>query len=290
MAVHFAAEVSSNHNRSLKRCLEFIDQAAMINCTSVKFQLFRIDDLFIPEVIANRPDIKQRKQWELPVDFLPHLAERCREKGVTFGCTPFYLKAVEVLYPYVDYYKIASYELLWSDLLKECAGSKKPITLSTGMATMEEVDRAVHTIRESGGEDLTLLHCASAYPASAKSCNLAAMDTMRKQFKLPVGWSDHSVQPAVIQRAVHRWQASMVEFHLDLEGQGEEFASGHCWLPGQIESVIAEINLGFTADGRTIKEPAPEEMIERSWRADPVDGLRPLQETRRSINNDGKRS
>ena len=290
MSVHFAAEVSSNHNRSLKRCLEFIDQAAMINCTSVKFQLFRIDELFIPEIVATRPDIKHRKEWELPVDFLPCLAECCREKAIAFGCTPFYLKAVEELFPYVDYYKIASYELLWNDLLKECAGTNIPIILSTGMSTIEEVSGAVETIINNGGKKLTLLHCASAYPASARSCNLSAIDTMRRKFKLPVGWSDHSVQAGVIYRAVHRWQASLVEFHLDLEGRGEEFASGHCWLPDQIGAVISEINLGFTADGSSKKEPAAEEKIERSWRADPVDGLRPLQETRRSINNDRKRN
>ena len=90
------------------------------------------------------------------------------------------------------------------------------------------------------------------------------------------GWSDHSVSPAVIYRAVHRWGAKMIEFHLDLEGMGEEYKTGHCWLPDQIYPVIEEVTLGFEADGSGKKVPMPSEVADRDWRADPSDGLRPL--------------
>ena len=88
------------------------------------------------------------------------------------------------------------------------------------------------------------------------------------------------MNPGVIYRAVHRWDVTLIEFHLDLDGQGEEFQIGHCWLPDQIRPVIEGVQLGIEADGEGEKEPMPSEMVEREWRADPKDGLRPLVEMR----------
>ena len=100
------------------------------------------------------------------------------------------------------------------------------------------------------------------------------------------GWSDHSVNPGVLYRAVHRWGAEMIEFHLDLEGEGEEYRTGHCWLPEQIKHVIETIKSGLNADGNGEKVPAAAELAERDWRADPGDGLRPLLKIRKSWRND----
>lgn len=280
---HFVAEVSSNHHRDLERCFKFIDTAALVGCDSVKFQLFRIDELFAPEILAQSARHRARKEWELPVEFLSPLAERCRQREILFSCTPFYLDAVEELLPYVDFYKIASYELLWDDLLRACAGTGKPVVLSTGMATMNEIARAVETLRKAGCRDLTLLHCVSGYPTPLDECNLACIRTLAESFGCPTGWSDHSVSPAVIHRAVHRWGAGMIEFHLDLEGEGEEFKTGHCWLPEQIGEVIAATAAGLRADGDGEKIPTPAELPDREWRADPVDGLRPFKKVRESF-------
>jgi sialic acid synthase SpsE len=279
----FVAEVSSNHHRDLNRCLAFIDRAASIGSSAVKFQLFRIADLFAPEALAYQTELRQREAWELPVEFLPALADRCRQRGVRFGCTPFYVEAVDTLVPHVDFFKIASYELLWADLLTRCAGSGKPVVLATGMATLDEITHAADTLRRAGCRDLTLLHCISGYPAPAGESNLAAIQTMAQACGCPVGWSDHSVSPAVIYRAIHRWGASMIEYHLDLDGTGDEFATGHCWLPDQMREVIATVRAGEMADGSGEKVPAPSERRDREWRADPVDGLRPLRATREGL-------
>lgn len=276
----FIAEVSSNHSRDLRRSLDFIDAAAAIGCDTVKFQLFRIDQLFSPEILRKSEQHRNRRQWELPLAFLPELSARCREKGVRFSCTPFYLDAVAELEPYVAFYKIASYELLWDDLLAACARTRKPVVLSTGMATMDEIKHAVDVLRQAGCEAPTLLHAISAYPAPPAEANLAAIDAIRGATGCDVGWSDHTVEPAVIQRAIHRWGATAIEFHLDLDGKGEEFKAGHCWLPDQIARVIRETRTGFAADGSGIKEPSRAELPDRMWRADPSDGLRPLKEIR----------
>ena len=279
----FVAEVSSNHHRDLERCLEFIQTSADLGCDAVKFQLFRVRELFAPEALRRDPKLLAREAWELPVSFLPDLAKGCRTAGIQFSCTPFYLEAVAELLPFVDFYKIASYELMWDDLLKACGGTGKPVVLSTGMATLAEVEHACSVLRRAGCRDLTLLHCVSSYPAKPEECNLAAIATLREACDCPVGWSDHSVNPGVIFRAVHHWGATMVEFHLDLEGEGAEFSSGHCWLPHGMRSVIASVRTGLLAEGDGQVGPAPSEMEEREWRADPEDGLRPLRSTRTNL-------
>ena len=280
--VNFIAEVSSNHASDLERCLKFIDASADVGCSAVKFQLFKIRELFSKEALAAKPELLEREEWELPVDFLPKLAARCKERNVEFSCTPFYLDAVEELKPYVDFYKVASYELLWDELLIACARSGKPVILSTGMATIPEIEHAVEVLRINGCEHPTLLHCTSAYPTPYAEANLSAIETIRRATGCDVGWSDHTVEPSVIHRAIHKWGASTIEFHIDLDGHGEEFSGGHCWLPDQIAQVIKDINKGYIADGDGVKEPLPSELPDRDWRADPSDGLRPLKSIRSS--------
>ncbi len=280
MPTQFIAEVSSNHAQDLDRCFEFIDTAARIGCDAVKFQLFKIDQLFAPEILAKSEMHRKRKDWELPTAFLPELAKRSHDQGIQFSCTPFYLDAVAELEPHVDFYKIASYELLWVDLIRACARTGKPLILSTGMATMPEIKHAVDVAHDAGCAELTLLHCISGYPTPPQECNLAAIQTFRSAYGCSVGWSDHSVSPAVLYRAIHAWEANTIEFHLDLEGEGEEFATGHCWLPAQMQAVIDTIKSGLTADGSGDKQPGPSELADRDWRADPVDGLRPFKHVR----------
>ncbi|MCL5267410.1 MAG: N-acetylneuraminate synthase family protein [Bacteroidetes bacterium] len=283
MSPEFIAEVSSNHNRDLKRSLAFIDLAAQIGCSAVKFQLFKIEELFAPEVLGKKRELRERKQWELPVEFLPDLSRRAHQMEIGFGCTPFYLKAVEELLPYVDFYKIASYELLWSDLLVEVARTGKRVILSTGMATMEEIGGSLAVLRANGAKDVTLLHCVSSYPAPVEDCNLSAIESMRKSFGCPIGWSDHSVSEGVLYRSVHSYGASVIEFHLDIDDQGFEHKSGHNWAPQQIKRVIDTVRIGMSADGTGVKSFAQSELADREWRADPSDGLRPMKKIRAEI-------
>ncbi|MBS0275760.1 MAG: N-acetylneuraminate synthase family protein [Proteobacteria bacterium] len=278
----FIAEASSNHGRDLSRALAFVDAAADAGCDAVKFQLFKIDRMFAPEILSQSPKHRARREWELPLAHLNPLAEHCRARGIQFSCTPFYLEAVEELAPHVDFYKVASYELLVMPLLEACAKSGKPVVLSTGMATMEEIKHAAITLKHAGAHDVTLLHCVSAYPTPASEANLSAIKSIREATGCKTGWSDHTRRPAVIERAVHHWNAAAVEFHLDLDGEGAEYANGHCWLPNEIAPVIARIRESFVADGTGFKGPQPSEIADREWRADPSDGMRPLLHIRAS--------
>lgn len=279
----FIAEVSSNHDQSLDRCLEFVRVASEIGCDAVKFQFFRVEDLFSKEAIKAKPNILKRKNWELNELFLEKIHKLCVKLNIQFGITPFSIGAIDFLSNYVDFFKIASYELLWHDLILECAKINKPLIVSTGMSNLEEIQSLVSILEEKKFDNLSLLHCSSAYPTPPKECNLSAIKTMKNIFNCPVGWSDHTVNEAVLYRAINKWDANIIEFHLDLDGNGAEYSSGHCWLPRNIEKVINTINTGFDCDGNGKKVPAKSEISDRDWRADPSDGLRPMKYLRDKI-------
>lgn len=287
MDVKFVAEVSSNHDRDLQRSKDFIKSASEIGCSAVKFQLFKIDQLFAPEILIKSAKHRQRKDWELPVEFIPELSEYAHSFGLQFSCTPFYLEAVIELEPYVDFYKIASYELLWKELFIECVKTGKPLVFSTGMATIEEIKDILKVIKSYKTKDITILKCTSAYPTPYHEANLSAIDTLKKElsefkddFNLSFGYSDHTVSSHVISRAVHHYNCNFVEFHLDIDGKGEEYSAGHCWLPDQMKEVIKTIERDFETDGNGLLDPTESEIADRDWRADPEDGLRPLKKTR----------
>ena len=279
--VKFIAEVSSNHNKSLKRCYEFIDKASLIGCYSVKFQLFKIDQLFSRDVLKRSKEHRKRKNWELPEEFIPKIYKRCKQKRIKFSCTPFYLEGVDILKKYVDFFKIGSYEILWKDLLIKCAQTKKPVIISSGMATLKEISSAVKILRENGCKNITVLHCVSQYPANIKNCNLKSIEFLRKKIKCDVGWSDHTVNPLIINSAIEDFKSSVIEFHLDIDQKGHEFNQGHCWTPETIFPLLNFYNNKKKIYGKYKKKYSQDEKKERPWRADPIDGLRPIKNKRK---------
>ena len=142
--------VEQSRPHYLVRARAFVDAAADAGCAdAVKFQLFKIDRMFAPEILGSKaPSIRARREWELPLDHLGPLSEHCSARKIRFSCTPFYLDAVQELAPFVDFYKVASYELLVTDLLKACARSGRPVVLSTGMATLDEILAAAKTLTD----------------------------------------------------------------------------------------------------------------------------------------------
>lgn len=261
--------------------LEFVSKAAESGFDAIKIQYFEVEELFSPEILRDSEEHRSRKNWELDRSLIPDLARETRRAGLKFGATVFSLESAKWLGDFVDFFKIASYELLWTRLLREVGGHGIPVIVSTGMAELSEILDAESVLREAGCQDYAFLHCVSAYPTPAHQSNLAAISTIRNAVQCRVGWSDHSRDPSVISRAVHHWGAEIVEMHLDLDGRGFEFFPGHSWLPGEAQTVIQEVRRGFSADGHGQKKPMPLEEVDVLWRADPEDGFRPL----RSIRN-----
>jgi len=284
----FIAEIGSNHNRDDARARRLIDECADAGAGAVKIQVFRIEDLFAPEVLAARAELRTRSAWEFPLELLAPLAAHAHDRGLEFGATPFALWAVDAVAEHVDFLKIASYELLWHDLLRACAETGRPLLLSTGMATVSEIDDAVAVLRAAGARDLTLLHCVSAYPTPLEQCNLAAIESLHERHGCAAGWSDHSADPAVVERAVRRWGAEQVELHVDLADEAGNEAGEHNWTPARLGATIAAcagppLTDSAPADGDGVKRPMAAEAHDVPWRADPSDGLRPLLATRAAL-------
>ncbi len=274
--INFIAEISSNHNRNLRRTLKIIDSAKNSGFNSVKFQLFKIEELFAKEILDNSTEHKKRSKWELPKEFIPKISSHCKMRNIKFGCTPFYIQAVDYLKKYVDFFKISSYEILWKELLIKCIKTNKPVIISTGMATMKEVSQTIKFVKKFKNKKITILHCVSSYPAKYKYVNLSVIGMLREKFNINVGWSDHTVNSNVITRAIYKWNVRDIELHYDLDRKGYEFGNGHCWLPKQASELIKNINEGLLSDGKNLKRPTKPEMQDRLWRTDPSDGLRPF--------------
>jgi len=290
MAPYFIAEISSNHNGDLQRCLKFIDEAKKAGFDAVKFQLFKIDQLFAKDVLKKKSFLKGRKKWELPESFLPQIRKRCTQNKIDFGCTPFYLDGVDELKKYVDFFKIASYELLWDDLFEKCMSTKKKVIFSTGMSNAREISSRLNFLKEKKFNNFDIMHCISSYPAKIKNLNLKSIPFIRnliksKKFKkkISVGWSDHSVNESVIYKSIFQYNAELIEMHVDLDKNGNEHHFGHCWLFKDSKKIIKNIRAFNSSVEFLGKKVYNEEKKERSWRADPKDGLRPLLKIRNKI-------
>jgi len=280
---YFISEISSNHNQDLDRVKKLIERSKSLGFDAVKFQLFKIEELFSPEIISKSEFHSSRKAWELPVEFIPEIHKICVDNEIELGITPFYLDAVDECNQYVDFFKIASYEILWKDLFKKCLSTDKDLIFSTGMANLSEVSNAFSFIGEKNKDRVTLLHCSSAYPTPTQGSNLKAIKTLRDKFLVKTGWSDHTRSVAVLLAACLKWNSDCIEIHFDIDGQGAE-ADGHCWLPDECSRFFELYHEALESEGDGLKEPNPFEYPDRDWRADPSDGLRPFKKLRTTFN------
>ena len=190
--VFIIAEIGVNHNGSLKLAKGMVDGAKACGADAAKFQTFKTEDLLARD-IRHKSQFEMLKQLELSEGGFRTLSDYCRKKKIIFLSTPFDYRSACFLYRLgVPAFKIGSGELTNTPLLLQVAGYRRPIILSTGMATLREVREAVRTVYSTNNKDLILLHCTSNYPAKYSDVNLRAMDTLRERFGAPVGYSDHT--------------------------------------------------------------------------------------------------
>lgn len=214
--VFIIAETGVNHNGSLSLAKKMIDAVKSAGADAVKFQTFKTEGLVVKRGQRNS-QFKMLKQLELSEKDFRELKGYCKKKKIVFLSTPFDSRSAEFLYELgVPAFKIASGELTNTPLLAQIAKYHKPIILSTGMATLREVKGAVQTIYSAGNKALILLHCTSNYPTEYKDVNLKAMDTLRKTFSTPVGYSDHT-QGIEVSIASVAMGACVIEKHFTLD-------------------------------------------------------------------------
>jgi N-acetylneuraminate synthase len=268
--LRFAADIGANHNRSMKRVESLIMAAKSIGCWAVKFQYFQAETLYAPGYIPWGLEEK-----EMPLSFIPNIRKICNNVGIVFGCSVFHDEDVKKIAPHVDYLKVSSYEINKVSLIKRMADTGLPVHISTGMALTHEVNNALDAAQNC--KDVVLYHCCAEYPAKEKHIHLRKLreyEQYEKEMDYDLGYSDHSVSIPVICGAV-ALGADYIEFHLDDDGNGWEFQSGHCYLPKYAKQMIGSA----TVTKQAMKFYSIPE-VNRKQRSDPIDGLRPFQEIR----------
>jgi N,N'-diacetyllegionaminate synthase len=266
--VFVIAEAGVNHNGDLKKACRLVEVATEAGADAVKFQSFRADRLVLPGTAKmgyQRKNTGRGTQWEmlkkleLSESAQAHLAELCRKNGILFLSSPFDEECALFLFQLgVPAFKIPSGELTNHPLLERIAGWRKPIFLSTGMATLNEVRSALHVIRRAGNPPLVLFHCVSVYPSMPKESNLKAMATMARVFRVPVGFSDHSEGTAVALAAV-ALGACAIEKHFTLDRSlvGPDHRAS--LNPLELKVMIKSIRAVTQAQGDGVKRPVSRE-------------------------------
>lgn len=217
------AEIGSNHDGDISKARRLMDASVDAGATAVKFQLFRAADLYPRNVgIVDTPqgpsdfyDVLQRA--ELPESWLAELVAHARDLGTEFIVSPFSEPAVGALLDVgVSALKIASPELTHLPLIRAAAGSGRPLILSTGMATLGDVERAVGEASRAGSDDITVLHCTTAYPTPLRDVNARVVGTFRRAFGVASGLSDHTLEPAIAPVAAVVEGGTTIEKHITL--------------------------------------------------------------------------
>ena len=241
------AEAGSNHNGRLEEAIGLIRLAAEAGADAVKFQTFRAGKLYSKN--AGRSEYLQLDKpifdiiaaMEMPYEWLPVLAEEASRRGILFLSTPFDEESVDVLEPHVPAYKIASYEMTHLPLVRYIAKKGKPLIISTGTATLDEVRETVAAVRETGNDQFVMLQCTASYPAPLGALNLRAMTTMRNEMDVLAGLSDHSREPLIGPVAAVALGACVIEKHFtfsnELPGPDHRFAIE----PDELRAMIASI-------------------------------------------------
>jgi pseudaminic acid synthase len=255
------AEMSGNHNQSLDRALAIVDAAAAAGAHALKIQTYTADtmtlDLRDPGFVIEDP----RSLWHgrslydlyqeahTPWEWHEPLFRRARERGMIPLSTPFDDTAVDLLASLgSEVYKIASFELTDLALVRTVARQGKPMILSTGMATLAEIDAAVRTARESGCPELVLLKCTSTYPASPADSNLATLPALREAFGCEVGLSDHTAGIGVAVASV-ALGATVIEKHFTLRRADGGVDSAFSLEPDELRALVEESRRASQAIG-----------------------------------------
>lgn len=279
--VFIIAEGGVNHNGSLAMAKQLADAALAAGADAVKFQTFRAEEVVTPMAetahyqrsnTGEANQFEMIKKLELDEDAHHELSAYCRHIGIEFFSTPFSEEAVALLTRLdVRRIKLPSGEITNKSLLECAAATGLPLLLSSGMSTMAEVQTAIHWISaarqarglsEAGSDNLTLLHCTSAYPAPADSLNLLAMQAMSRECGLPTGYSDHSegIEAALAATALG---ACVIEKHLTLDTTlpgPDHLASAD---PATFTAMVRGIRMVETMRGDGLKRP---QLIEHNTR------------------------
>jgi len=269
--VAIIAEAGVNHNGRIDLACRLIDEAASAGADFVKFQTFRAKNLVSTGAPKASYQQKTTEDSESQFDIIQRLELRpedhetlinhCKSHGISFLSTPFDLESIDLLAGLgIDLFKVPSGEITNVPYLRKIAGHGRPVILSTGMASLGEIETAVQVVIESGcpRDRITVLHCNTEYPTPMADVNLRAMRTIRSALKVRVGYSDHTLGTEV-SIAATALGATVVEKHFTLDRSMEGPDHAASLEPGELRDMVTAIRNIERALGDGVKQPSPSE-------------------------------
>lgn len=265
------AEMSGNHNQSLDRAFEIIDAAAKAGAHALKIQTYTADTMTLdvdrgefsirdPKSLWNGYSLhKLYQEAHTPWEWHKPIFDHCASLGLIGFSTPFDATAVDFLETLnVPLYKVASFEVTDLPLIRKIAKTGKPVIMSTGMATEEEINDAVTTARKNGCRDLVILKCTSTYPATPENTNITTISDMRTRFGCQIGLSDHTMGIGVAVAAVGLG-ATVVEKHFTLKRADGGVDSAFSMEPAELSALVLEATRAWQALGKVSYGPTEKE-------------------------------
>lgn len=271
---YIIAEVGSNHNGDMELCREMIDAAATAGAHAVKFQSWTDTSLIAEEEYERNTSYSDKKKhfgslremvtaYQLTAEQHHIAKDHCVARGIAFCSTPFSMEEVDLLEELdVPFFKIASMDVVHLPLLKYVARKQRPVVISTGMATMSEIERAIQTVQAEGNNQIVLLHCISIYPPDYETINLRNIGMLQQAFDVPVGFSDHSLGTAIPLAAV-TLGACIIEKHFTLDQDLPGWDHAISANPDQLRTIVEDGKNIFTALGDTARTVSLAEVEKR---------------------------
>ena len=268
------AEAGSNwkcgtFDEDLQRAKELIKVASKAGADAVKFQTYKTETVYVPDAgkseYLSEHGIKQNindifKHLSMPYEMIPKLAEICEEENILFMSTPFSVEDAKQIDKFVQIHKVASFEINHIHLLEFLASTKKPIIISTGASTYDEIDFAINLLKEKGNNMISLLQCTSKYPAPIEALNLSVIPKMKERYSIPVGLSDHSLDPIIAPIMMVGLGGTIIEKHFTLDrnlpGPDHSFAL----IPEELNYMVKSIRNAERAKGTGEKKVLKEEL------------------------------
>jgi pseudaminic acid synthase len=272
------AEMSGNHNQSLERALNIVEEAAKTGAHALKLQTYTADtmtlnidqgDFFINDSKSLWKDhslYQLYQQAYTPWEWHKPIFERCVELGMIPFSTPFDETAVDFLESlHIPFYKIASFEITDLPFIRKVASTRKPMIISTGMATIAELDETIRTAREAGAKDIILLKCTSSYPSSPESANILTIPHMKKLFNCQIGLSDHTLGVGVAVASV-ALGVTVIEKHFTLSREEGGVDAAFSMEPEEMMSLIMETKRAWQSLGTIQYGPTKTEKYSLKYR------------------------
>lgn len=272
------AEMSGNHNQSLDRALAIVDAAAAAGAHAVKLQTYTADTITLDVHEGAFFIADEKSPWKgnslhnlykqayTPWEWHAPILERARQHGMECFSSPFDESAVDFLESLqVPAYKIASFEIIHLSLIRKVAQTGKPMIISTGMASVSEIEEAVATARGAGARDIVLLKCTSTYPATPENSNILTIPHMRDLFRCQVGLSDHTMGTGVSVAAVAHG-ATVLEKHFTLSRADGGVDSTFSLEPAELTALVVETERAWQSLGAVSYGPTQAEQKSLAYR------------------------